>query len=544
MSATPRRRPRESRGRWQRSRGAARGGRRGGPAPPESRPRRRRRAPASRGRCRARARRRRGRPAPRAAGPRGAASPRRGAGPSTTLRPRSRRGTRGRPSPRPHPMRSRPRRPRRPRALPPRRASPALRSTCTAPPAGPRAGTQRALRRRRGARPCQQSRTLRLESVKRYLFTPGPTPVPPEVLAAVGAPVLHHRSPDFLPVYERVLARLREVCRTEHDVLLFGSSGTGAFESAVANLVSPGEPHLVVSAGAFGERWEAMTKAFGADVDVLRYEWGETPDADDLRARLREREAQAVWIVQSETSTGVVADVRTLAAAAKEAGALVVVDAVSSLGAVPCETDAWGLDVVVSGSQKALMSPPGLGLAAVSEAALGATGSSPRFYFDWERTRKAQETLDAPVTLPVSLVAGLDVALDLLLAEGLEAAFDRHVRLGRAARAGVKALGLELFSPDEDRSAVVTAVRAPAGIDSGDLIRGLRHRFGITIANSQGEPKGKIFRLGHIGWYDVFDITTQVGAVELVLADLGADVERGVAVTAALEAFSAERSRT
>jgi aspartate aminotransferase-like enzyme len=379
---------------------------------------------------------------------------------------------------------------------------------------------------------------------KRYLFTPGPTPVPPEVLAAVGAPVIHHRSPDFLPVYERVLARLREVCRTESDVLLFGASGTGAFESAVANLVTPGEAHLVVSAGNFGERWVSMVTAYGADVDVLRYAWGETPDADDLRARLREREAKAVWLVQSETSTGVVADVRALAAAATEAGALVVVDAVSSLGAVPCETDAWGLDVVVAGSQKALMCPPGLGLAAVSEAAFAATGSSPRFYFDWERTRKAQQTLDAPFTPPVSLVAGLDVALGLLLDEGLEASFDRHVRLGRAARAGVKALGLELFSPDDDRSAVVTAVRAPAGVDSGDVVRGLRDRFGITIANGQGDLKGKIFRLGHIGWFDVFDITTQIAAVELVLAELGAGAERGVAVTAALEAFSAAPART
>ena len=374
---------------------------------------------------------------------------------------------------------------------------------------------------------------------KRYLFTPGPTPVPPEVLAAIGAPVVHHRSPDFLPVYERVLDRLHEVCRTENDVLLFGASGTGAFESAVANLVSPGEPHLVVSAGSFGERWVAMTTAFGADVEVLRYAWGETPDADDLRGRLREREAKAVWIVQSETSTGVVADVRSLAAAAKEAGSLVVVDAVSSLGAVPCETDEWGLDVVVSGSQKALMTPPGLGLAAVSDAAFDRVGSSPRFYFDWERTRKAQRTLDAPFTLPVSLVGGLDVALGLLLEEGLDASFDRHVRLGRATRAGVKALGLELFSPDEDRSAVVTAVRAPSGVDGTDVVKALRDRFGITIANGQGELKGKIFRLGHIGWFDVFDITTQIAAVELVLADLGADVERGVAVTAAVEAFEA-----
>jgi serine---pyruvate transaminase len=379
---------------------------------------------------------------------------------------------------------------------------------------------------------------------KRYLMTPGPTPVPPQVLAAVGAPVVHHRSPDFVPIYERVLSRLREVCRTDSDVLLFGASGTGAFESAVANLVTPGEPHLVVSAGSFGERWVSMLNAYGADVDVLRYAWGETPEADDLRARLGERPGRAAWLVQSETSTGVVADVQALAAAGKEAGALVVVDAVSSLGAVPCETDAWGLDVVVSGSQKALMAPPGLGLAAVSEAAFAATGTSPRFYFDWGRTRKAQQTLDAPFTPPVSLVAGLDVALKLLLDEGLEAAFERHVRLGRAARAGVKALGLDLFSPDEDRSAVVTAVRAPAGIDGTDVVRGLRDRFGITIANGQGELKGKIFRLGHIGWFDVFDITTQIAAVELVLADLGAEVERGVAVTAALEAFSAEPTRT
>ena len=229
---------------------------------------------------------------------------------------------------------------------------------------------------------------------------------------------------------------------------------------------------------------------------------------------------------------------QALAAAAKEAGALVVVDAVSSLGAVPCETDAWGLDVVVSGSQKALMTPPGLGLVAVSDAALAADrhraalllrlGADAQGAGRRSTRRSRCPSRSSPASTSRSA---------LLLEEGLEAAFDRHVRLGRAARAGVKAMGLELFSPDEDRSAVVTAVRAPAGIDSGDVIRGVRDRFGITIANGQGELKGKIFRLGHIGWFDVFDITTQLAAVELVLADLGADIERGVAVTAALEAF-------
>jgi len=373
--------------------------------------------------------------------------------------------------------------------------------------------------------------------MKRYLFTPGPTPVPPEVLAAMGAPVVHHRSPDFRPVYERTLARLREVCRTQSDVLLFTASGTGAFESAVVNLVTPGDPHLVVSAGSFGERWAAMTKAYGAGIDQLQYAWGETPDADDVRARLAAREAKAVWVVQSETSTGVVADVQAIAEAAKAAGALVVVDAVSSLGAVPCETDAWGLDVVVSGSQKALMTPPGLGLAAVSDTAFERRGANARFYFDWERTRTAQRKLDAPFTPPVSLVAALDVALGLLLDEGLENAFERHVRLGRAARAGAKAMGLELFSPDDDRSAVVTAVRSPDGIDSGEIISAVRNRFGMTLANGQADLKGKIFRIGHIGWFDVFDITSALAAVEIVLAELGADIERGAAVTAALEAY-------
>ena len=383
----------------------------------------------------------------------------------------------------------------------------------------------------------RNSRYARWTVAKRYLFTPGPTPVPPQVLAALAEPIVHHRSPDFTPIYERCLARLREVCRTEQDVLLYSASGTGAFEAAVQNLVTSGEPHLVVSAGNFGERWAALTATYGADVDHLRYEWGEIPEADDVRSRLAERESKAVWVVQSETSTGVVADIQAIARAAKDAGALVVVDAVSSLGAVPCETDAWELDVVVSGSQKALMTPPGLGLCAVSDAAFAAAGSSPRFYFDWERTRKAQAKLDAAFTPAVSLVAALDVALGLLLEEGLEASFDRHVRLGRAARAGVKAMGLELFSPDDDRSAVVTAVRAPDGVDGGDIVKALRDRFGITIASGQGDLKGKIFRLGHIGWFDVFDITTMLAAVEIVLTEQRADIERGVAVTAALEAF-------
>jgi len=374
---------------------------------------------------------------------------------------------------------------------------------------------------------------------KRYLMTPGPTPAPPEVLAAIAQPVIHHRGPDYKKLYAECLARLREVFRTESEVLLFGSSGTGAMESAVANLCSPGEPVLVVSAGYFGERWVALARAYGAEVDHLRYAWGEIPSSDDVASRLRERSATMAFLTQSETSTGVVSDLQPLAAAAREAGALSVVDAISSLGAVPLETDGWGVDVVAAGAQKALMTPPGLAMVSASEAAWkkSATAGSPRFYFDWEITRKGQSTLDAPVTPPVSLVAGLNVALGIILEQGLEAAFERHLRLGRACREGVKAMGLELFSPDDDSSAVVTAVRAPEGVDSDELVLLLRDRHGVTLAPGQGELKGRIFRIGHIGYYDVFDITTALAAVELALVELGADVERGIAVTRALEAF-------
>ena len=372
---------------------------------------------------------------------------------------------------------------------------------------------------------------------KRYLFTPGPTPVPPEVLAATAEPIIHHRGPDFRIVYERTLARLKEVFRTESEVLLFAASGTGTMESAISNLCSPGDRVCVVTSGAFGDRWAAIAQALGCEVDRLAYEWGETPFAEDLASRLAEREARVVLLTHSETSTGVVADVRSLVAAAREGGALSVVDAVSSLGAVPLETDEWGVDVVASGSQKALMSPPGLALVSVSQRAWDARGTLPRFYFDWERTRKAQEIFDAAFTPAVSLVKGLDVALGIVLEQGLDAAFERHVRLGRACREGIKAMGLELFSPDDDSAAVVTAVRAPEGVDAGALLLLLRDRHGVTLAPGQGALKGKIFRIGHIGYFDVFDIATALAAVELALTELGAEIERGVATTRAFEAY-------
>jgi aspartate aminotransferase-like enzyme len=313
-------------------------------------------------------------------------------------------------------------------------------------------------------------------------------------------------------------------------------------ESAVANLCSPGDRVLVVSAGNFGERWAALAKAYGCDLVHLRYEWGETPSPDDVGSALSDADgAKVVFLTHCETSTGVVSDLRELAARTEDSGALVAVDAISSLGAVPLEADEWRLDAVVSGSQKALMCPPGLSTVSVSPSARAAAqeSSSPRFYFDWRRalTSQAEEPPLSPFTPAIPLVIGLDVALTFILEEGLEAAFDRHVRLGRACRAGVKAMGLELFSPDEDRSAVVTAIRMPSEVDGADVIRGIVQQHGITLEGGRGALVGKIVRIGHIGYVDVFDVTTALAALESVLTDLGADVERGVAVTAALDAY-------
>jgi aspartate aminotransferase-like enzyme len=374
---------------------------------------------------------------------------------------------------------------------------------------------------------------------KRYLLTPGPTAVPPEVLAALAEPVIHHRSPDFRALFERVRGRLQQVFRTENDVLLLTASGTGAFESALVNLLSPGERVLAVSAGNFGERWAKLAAAYGCDVETLAYEWGETPQPDALGRHLEETGAKVVTLVHSETSTGVVADVESLVTQCHEAGAIAVVDAISSLGAVPLETDAWGIDVVVTGSQKALMTPPGLAFVSVSERAWAKAeqGSLPRFYWDWQRLRRSLATNDTPFTPATSTVVALDRALELLLAEGLDRAFARHRALGRACRAGVKAMGLELYSPDDDSAAVLTAVLTPEGVDAVELRLALRDRFGITIAGGHGDIADRLFRIGHIGYVDLFDITTALAAIELQLAELGADLERGVAVSAATDAY-------
>jgi len=376
---------------------------------------------------------------------------------------------------------------------------------------------------------------------KRYLLTPGPTPVPPEVLAAQAEPVIHHRSPDFKAVFAQTRAQLRQMFRTENEVLVFTSSGTGAFESSIVNLLSPGEKVLAVSHGNFGTRWQKLAAAFGCDVVELTYAWGETPRAKDISRELAESGARVALLVHSETSTGVVSDIRSLVAACNDAGAISVVDAISSLGAVPLETDAWGVDVVVTGSQKALMTPPGLGFASVSDRAWAkvAEATLPRFYWDWARARDAQEKDTTPFTPATSTVVALNAALELILAEGLQKVFARHVAIGRACRAGAKAMGLELYSPDDDTAAILTGILTPAGIDAVALRLALRDRYGITLAGGHGDLIDRLFRIGHIGYVDIFDITTALGAIELQLTEMGATVQRGAASAAALAAYEA-----
>ncbi len=363
--------------------------------------------------------------------------------------------------------------------------------------------------------------------------------MPPEVLRALAEPVIHHRSPEFAEIFAVAQERLRAVFRTDDEVLVFTSSGTGAFESAVVNLHSPGDRVLAVSQGEFGERWQKLATVFGCDVVPLAYAWGEAPSPDDLRVALAESGAGTVFLVHSETSTGVVCDLEPLLAVCQDAGALTVVDAVSSLGAVPLESDAWGADVVVTGSQKALMTPPGLAFASISERAWARaeTASLPRFYWDWERQRRAQAKGSTPSTPATSLVVALVEALGLVLEGGLDAAFARHRALGRACRTGIKEMGLELYSPDDDSAAVLTAALTPEGIDAVALRLALRDRHGITIAGGHGELIPRLFRIGHIGHVGIEELAGALGAIEQELAAAGAEVELGRAAPAAYEAF-------
>jgi aspartate aminotransferase-like enzyme len=382
---------------------------------------------------------------------------------------------------------------------------------------------------------------------KQYLMTAGPTPLPPAVSQVMAEPILYHRAPAFVEIYARVLDRLKMVFQTRNEVLLFAASGSGAMESAVANLIAPGDVAVVASAGKFGQRWAELCDAYGADTVHLETEWGERVDPAEVDRALADRggEAKALFTTQSETSTGVLNDVRALAEVAAAHGAVSVFDAVSGLGVVDLPTDEWAVDVVVSGSQKALMCPPGLAFATVSDRALAAAADARargarNYYFDWERTLKGQrkDPPDSPFTPAVTLIRALDVALQMIEQETLQGVFERHAVLGRAAREAVKAMGLELFGPEDEHANVVTVARTPEGIDGAAIPKTMRDKFGITIAGGQGHLKGKIVRIAHCGYYGAFDVLTSIAGLELALDELGHDVSFGAGTAAAQEVFA------
>jgi serine---pyruvate transaminase len=375
--------------------------------------------------------------------------------------------------------------------------------------------------------------------IKQYLMTAGPTPVPPAVSQAMAAPMLYHRAPAFDELFERVVSRLPAVFATGNPVLAFTASGSGAMESAVANLVRPGTKALALATGKFGERWIGLCEAYAADLVKHEPGWGTRIDPADVDRLLTENAGvEVVFGTLSETSTGIVHDIQAIAEVVRRHGALLAVDAVSGLGAARLLQDEWGVDVVVAGSQKALMTPPGLAFASVSERALEQAQADrrSRYYFDWGRTAASQAKGASPFTPAVSLFLGLDVALGMIEQEGLANVWARHDLLARATRAGALALGLDLYGDPDERSTVVTAIELPGDID-GAKVPGALRRLGITANGGQDGLKGRIVRIAHCGYFGAFDILTALSGLEISLHQLGHEVEHGTGVGAAQRVF-------
>jgi len=377
---------------------------------------------------------------------------------------------------------------------------------------------------------------------KNRLFTPGPTPLLPAAQAAMASFTAHHRTADFRALFQRVLADMKEFIGTQNDVLVLACSGTGAMEASVSNLTSPGDKVLVLTAGKFGERWTGLAKAFGCNVEVLSAPYGETFSLNDIRAKLTP-EVRAVFVQATESSTGARHDVQGIAKIVRANGddTLLVVDAITGLGTTHLDVDGWGVDVIIGGSQKALMIPPGLAYCAVSQRAWRRMDSttSPRFYFDLRKERKSAAKGESAYTPATSLFAALGAALGFIrelgygeVAKGREALVDNAELCAEMTRAGVQAVGLRLYAASP--GAALTAIRSPDGIDSGKIVKEFRESFDAVVANGQGEMKGEVFRIAHIGYYDYLDTIGILGALEHVLTRVtGNAVEYGAAVRAA-----------
>lgn len=379
---------------------------------------------------------------------------------------------------------------------------------------------------------------------KKYLMTPGPTPVPAEVLLTQAAPMIHHRTPDFSAALMESIEGLKYIFQTENDVVLFASSGTGAMESSIVNCFSPEDTVVVCRNGKFGDRMKQICEVYGLNIIDLKYEWTEVVDPADVATALEENPGvRGVIVTQSETSSGVLSDVKAIGAIVREyADTVLIVDSITGIGAAECKTDEWGLDVVMTGSQKGLMLPPGLAAVTVSAKAWKAYERStlPKYYFDWMKYKKNIDKETTPFTPAVSLVLGLQVAVKMIRDEGLENTIARHFRLAEATRKGCEALGLKLFAPPEGRGSAVTPVWVPEGVDGKAIVKVMKNTYGVTIAGGQDDYAGRIFRVGHLGYFGEFDIITTLAALEMTLAQLGYEFERGAGIKAAEAVFMGE----
>ena len=372
--------------------------------------------------------------------------------------------------------------------------------------------------------------------LKRYLLAPGPTPVPAEILLSMAAPIIHHRSPDFLPVLDSAKKGLQWLYQTKNDVLILSSTGTGGMVGAVKNFFNQGDEVLVVNGGKFGERWTKICQAYGLKVEEIVVEWGYAVKPEEVEERLKKnKNLKGVFVQASETSTGVYHDIQTLSSIVRKyEDTLFVVDAISALVAHDLRTDEWGIDIMVGGSQKGVMLPPGIAFVSVSEKAWkkAETSNIPKFYFNFKKERENLAKNQTNFTSPVTLIIGLNAGLKMLQAEGLENVFKRHERLAHATRKAVQAIGLELY-PKESPANSVTAIMTPPGIDGQAVYENLREKYGITAAGGQDKAKGKIFRIAHLGYSDRFDIITAIAGIEMVLKGMGYPVTLGTGVAVA-----------
>ena len=373
--------------------------------------------------------------------------------------------------------------------------------------------------------------------LKRYLLTPGPTPVPPEVLLRMSQPLIHHRTPEFSQLFAEVQEGLRWLFRTEQDVLILAASGTGAMEAAVANTAAAGDTVIVVNGGKFGERWLKICQAFAVKTVEIKVEWGRAVTVETVAQALHDHpEAKAVLLQASETSTTVLHPVREIAVLTRGTNILLIVDGITAVGATEVAMDQWGIDILVTGSQKALMLPPGLAFLALSPKAWNRVEAAtlPRFYFDLRREQKEQQKHTTAYTPAISLIYGLHEVLRLLRGEGFEHVFARHARLAAATRAAVQALGMPLLAPDHP-SPAATGVWLPPQVDGARLLTYMRDRMGVDIAGGQDQLKGKIARISHIGYAGPFDVITAISTLEMALCRYGYALQLGGGVRAAEE---------